>query len=57
MNVITESLYSLMLACIYLFISSLLLLLTYSLLASLYWSIVSCFERWRDYLDGKGNKS
>lgn len=57
MIMIVDSMYNLFIACIYFTVSVFLMLVAYSLLISLYWSLVSCLDRWRDYLNGKGNKS
>ena len=55
--VMVESMYQLLIGCIYFTLSVFLMLVAYSLLISLYWSLVSCLDRVRDYLNGKGNKS
>jgi hypothetical protein len=51
-----DELYQAMLASVYLMITSFCLLIAYACLSSLYWSLVACLERLRDYL-GKVNKS
>jgi len=47
--------YMVLITSLCLCLSSVLLLITYACLKSLWYSIVSCLERVRDYLNGKGN--
>ena len=47
---------TILLTSLYLCLSSMLLLVTYALLKSLWYSLASCYERVRDYF-GQGNKS
>lgn len=46
-----------LLTSLYLSLSAVLLLVTYACLKSLWYSLASCWDRVRDYLDGQGNSS